>query len=203
MDNYHYIIAGLPEIYPGWKPGEATVESYIGEIYDNCSSKDRKIIDFFEKGFVAEELTGEFYRKALSHPDRFVREYFRFDLDMRNAKVRYLNIALGRDLHKDEVDSGDEDAPEFEEASRLDSVLQGKDILTRERGMDDILWDKIDSLTVFNYFDIDAILGFIAKLHIIGRWQKLDEKTGREMFRRLVDEVTATFKGVEYDGNIR
>ena len=34
---------------------------------------------------------------------------------------------------------------------------------------------------------------------IIQRWLKLDEQTGREMFRRLVEEVRGTFKGVEYN----
>ena len=62
------------------------------------------------------------------------------------------------------------------------------------------MWEKIGNLTTFNYFDIDAILGFITKLNIVARWYKLDEQTGREMFKKLVDEVRGTFKGVEYNG---
>jgi hypothetical protein len=89
---------------------------------------------------------------------------------------------------------------EFEEAADLDTVLNLGDILSRERGIDDLVWEKIDNLTTFNYFDIDAILGFIAKLNIVARWFKLDEQTGREMFKKLVDEVRGTFKGVEYNG---
>ena len=89
---------------------------------------------------------------------------------------------------------------EFEEAADIETVLAAGDILSRERGIDDLMWDKIDKLTVFNYFDIDAILGFITKLNIVARWYRLDEQTGREMFKRLVDEVRGTFKGVEYKG---
>ena len=89
---------------------------------------------------------------------------------------------------------------EFEEAGSLDAVLNAGDILSRERGIDDLMWEKISDLTTFNYFDIDAILGFITKLNIVARWYKLDEQTGREMFKRLVDEVRGTFKGVEYNG---
>ena len=47
------------------------------------------------------------------------------------------------------------------------------------------MWDKILQINIFNYFDLDAILGFIARLRIIGRWFSLDETTGREMFIRL------------------
>jgi hypothetical protein len=62
------------------------------------------------------------------------------------------------------------------------------------------MWEKISSLTLFNYFDITVILAFITKLNIVARWFKLDEQTGREMFKKLVDEVRGTFKGVEYNG---
>ena len=62
------------------------------------------------------------------------------------------------------------------------------------------MWEKISSLTLFNYFDINVILAFITKLNIVARWFRLDEQTGREMFKKLVDEVRGTFKGVEYNG---
>ena len=42
-------------------------------------------------------------------------------------------------------------------------------------------------------FDIEAILGFIAKLKIIDRWDKLDPETGRELFRKLVEEIRSTY----------
>ena len=208
MNNYEYIIASLPDITTGWKFGEKVPHDYIEEITSACTEKDRKLIEFLMSGHLDENLNTEFYLKALTHKDRFIREYFRFDLNVRNAKVKYLNKALGRPADKD-VLSFPEGTPEqvlefiseeFEEAAALDNVLGAGDILSRERGLDDLMWAKIDNLTLFNYFDIDVILGFIAKLNIVARWFKLDEQTGREMFKRLVDEVRGTFKGVEYKG---
>ena len=208
MNNYEYIIASLPDITTGWKFGEKGPHDYIEEVISSCTEKDRKLIEFLMSGYLDENLNPEFYLKALTHKDKFIREYFRFDLNVRNAKVKYLNKALGRPADKD-VLSFPEDTPEqvmefiseeFEEAAALDNVLGAGDILSRERGLDDLMWAKIDNLTLFNYFDIDVILGFIAKLNIVARWFKLDEQTGREMFKRLVDEVRGTFKGVEYKG---
>lgn len=208
MNNYEYIIASLPDITTGWKFGEKGPHDYIEEITSACTEKDRKLIEFLMSGYLDENLNTEFYLKALTHKDRFIREYFRFDLNVRNAKVKYLNKALGRPADKD-VLSFPEGTPEqvlefiseeFEEATALDNVLGAGDILSRERGLDDLMWAKIDNLTLFNYFDIDVILGFIAKLNIVARWFKLDEQTGREMFKRLVDEVRGTFKGVDYKG---
>jgi hypothetical protein len=208
MSNYEYIVASLPDITTGWKFGEKGPEDYIEEIVSLCSDKDRELIGFFLDGYRDESLCTDFYARALTHDNVFIREFFRYDLNVRNTKVNYLNKALDRPAGKDiltfpeETDQKILDAvgEEFEESADLESVLNLRDILSRERGIDDLVWEKVDSLTTFNYFDIDAILGFIAKLNIVARWFKLDEQTGREMFKKLVDEVRGTFKGVEYNG---
>ena len=205
MNNYVYIIASLPDITTGWKFGEKTPEDYIEEITSLCSEKDKAAIAFLLDGFDDTKLAPEFYIAAITHKDRFIREYFLFDLNVRNAKVKYLNRALGIPADKDVLIFG-EDTPEavleaaaaeFEEAAALEAVFNIGDILARERGIDDLMWDKINGLTTFNYFDIEVILGFIAKLNIVARWYRLDEQTGREMFKKLVDEVRGTFKGIE------
>ena len=208
MNNYEYIVASLPDITTGWKFGEKSPEDYIEEIVSLCSDKDRATIAFLMDGYCDEKLNAEFYCQALQHKNAFIREFFLFDLNVRNAKVKYLNKALGREADRDVLTFGEDAAPkvleatekEFEEAAALEAVFAQADILSRERGIDDLMWEKIDNLTTFNYFDIDAILGFIAKMNIVARWYKLDEQTGREMFKRLVDEVRGTFTGVEYNG---
>ena len=115
---------------------------------------------------------------------------------MRNQKVRYLNHALGREPEKDILslrdpeaeDTGLEpEAPEFKEETRLQNILEGKDILARERGIDDLYWEKIDEITLFDYLNFDKILGIMVKMMIIRRWLILDEETGRQMFKRLVE----------------
>ena len=208
MNNYEYIVASLPDITTGWKFGEKTPEDYIEEIVSLCSNKDRETITFLMDGYCDEKLNAEFYCEALQHKNAFIREFFLFDLNVRNAKVKYLNKALGREADRDVLTFGEDAAPkvleatekEFEEAAALEAVFAQADILSRERGIDDLMWDKISNLTTFNYFDINAILGFITKLNIVARWFRLDEQTGREMFKQRVDEVRGTFKGVEYNG---
>ena len=148
------------------------------------------------------------YKEALSHRLGFIREFFTFDLNVRNQKVRYLNQALGRAPEKDILSLRDPEAeetglepeePEFKESAKLQAILEGHDILARERGIDDLYWDKIDEITLFDYLNFDKILGMIVKMMIIRRWLILDEEAGRQMFKKLVDEVRGTFKGVEYN----
>ena len=197
MNNYEYIISSLPAISLDWKFGEGTsFDTYVGWIKSQLSGSDIKVVDRLLDGFKDENLTKEFYEAALKDSDRFLKEYFTFDLNVRNGKARFLNKAFERPLDQDTIKL---ETGEFAEGQRLEEALNAPDLLSRERGLDSLMWDKINEITTFNYFDLDAILGFIARLRIIGRWFALDEKTGREMFHRLVDEVRGTFKGVNFN----
>jgi hypothetical protein len=198
MKNYEYIIASLPALSQDWKfPQDRNFQSYIEEIKSLADASDKKAIDALLGGYVDENLNEEFYKKMLGSKDKFLKEYFAFDLQVRNGKARFLNKAFGRKEDQDTIklDTG----IEFTEAPKLEAALAQTDLLGREKALDDLMWNKISEITTFDYFDIDAVLAFIAKLHIIDRWLSLDEKTGREMFQKLVSEVRGTFKGVDYD----
>ena len=208
MNNYVYIIAGLPDFTPDWRQGQESLDGYLNNVRELLSEKDNKVLDLIVKGFDKEQIGLEFYKEALSHRLGFIREFFTFDLNVRNQKVRYLNQALGRAPEKDILSLRDPDAeetglepeePEFKESAKLQTILEGNDILARERGIDDLYWDKIDEITLFDYLNFDKILGMVVKMMIIRRWLILDEEAGREMFKKLVDEVRGTFKGVEYN----
>ena len=210
MNNYVYIIAGLPDFTPDWRQGEKSLDEYFEQVRELLSAKDNEVVDFIMRGFDKDQIGLDFYKEALAYRLGFIRKFFQFDLNVRNQKVRYLNQALGRAPEKDVLcmrdpeleDTGMEpEEPEFKEAAALQSILEGNDILSRERGIDDLYWDKIDELTLFDYLNFDKILGVVAKMMIIRRWLILDEETGRAMFKKLVDEVRGTFKGVEYNEN--
>ena len=211
MSNYEYIISSLPYLTMDFKyPGQAGFNSVISDIKRDLDDRDQGLVEFLLKGFSDKELCNDFYAAALKHRNRFLREYFRFDLNLRNAKVRYLNAQLGREPDQDVMTGEDPEAEdvdidgfrfsggEFEEAAKVENILAGTDLVAREKGLDDILWDKIDNLAIFHYFDIEAVLAYIAKLHIVTRWLNLDEEVGRDVFRRLLKDVRGTYKGVKY-----
>ena len=211
MSNFEYIISSLPYLTMDFKyAGQAGFNSVISDIKRDLDEKDQGLVEFLLKGFSDKDLDADFYAAALKHRNRFLREYFRFDLNLRNAKVRYLNAQLGREPDMDVMTGEDPEAEdvdidgfrftggEFEEALKVDNILADKDLVSREKGLDDLLWDKIDSLSTFHYFDIEAVLAYIAKLHIVTRWLNLDEEVGRDVFRRLLKDVRGTYKGVKY-----
>lgn len=217
MANYEYIISSLPVLSRDWKTAQGLdIEGTLAFIRSQCGRDDALLLDQVLEGFDESSLGERFYRMALGERPRpedifapgtrerkppvnaFVKGYFTFDLRVRNEKVRFLNKALARPVEKDiflEVEG------EFPERDKVQEVLSSSDILAREKGLDDLMWEKAVSLVTFHGFDIDAVLSFVVRLMIIDRWLRLDENTGREMFRRLVGEVRGTFKGVEFNDN--
>lgn len=204
MNNYEYVVASLPVLSPDGKlPDGLTPERILSDIREQLSEGDRACLDFL----LREDLTPGHYAAALRHRDPFIRAYSRFDLHLRNAKVRYLNRQLGRPAEQDVMTGVGEDgevlfeAGAFDRAAEAEAALAERDILARERALDALTWSEVDALTTFDYFDLDAVLGFAVKLRVVSRWCRLDPDTGRELFRRLVDEVRGTFQGVKYNAD--
>lgn len=194
MNNYEYIIACLPVISSTEGAGVSIdASALLDDIRSQCSGQDVKVIDFLCRGFDGSTLDEGFYQEALKHKNRFIREYFAYDLDIRNTKVEFLNTSLGRAAGLDIVLPERLEEQVFDGREEVDAVLCQDDILTRERGLDDLMWNKIDEITSLDILDLDLILGFIAKLQITDRWLKLDEATGREMFRKIVTGIRKTY----------
>ena len=206
MSNFEYIIASLPVLLPDYKYAEGKgFGDLIEEIRENLDEADSATLGLLLDGFDESKLGEDFFAAALKHRNRFIRSYFRFDLSLRNAKVRYLNARLGRPAEQDVLTGENPDAEdadiegfrfrveELDEAGAISDILAEENLLSREKALDDLVWKKVEELTVFDYFDLEAVLAFVAKLHIADRWLILDPEEGRERFRRLVKEVKGTF----------
>ncbi len=194
MNNYEYIVASLPVIEPGSRLGSSSAANAItNDIREQLSNKDNALVTMLLDGFDPEKLNAGFYRACLGSGSRFLREYFLFDLFLRNTKVEYLNASLGRPEGKDVLLLEELEDYEFEQKEEIVEILSGTDIIGREKGLDMAIWEHVEEVTTMDVFDMDAILGFIARLKIIDRWDKLDPETGAELFRRLIKEIRATY----------
>ena len=89
MDNYEYLIAGLPALSSDVSGQDCPSASVlIKEIRELSSDKDNILFDTLLKGYEEENFTPEFYGAMLSHPNRFLREFFRFDLNGNDRVFR-------------------------------------------------------------------------------------------------------------------
>ena len=193
MNNYVYIIAGLPELTLAFENSGFSYDTLKNHIYPLLSEKDKNTVDFFEDGFDDSKLDSDFYKKALNHSNDFISKYFRFDLHSRNMKVNYLGKRLIQSVDKYIVEVDDSD---FEDEKRVQAVFEIQDLMQREQQMDKLRWEKTSEIVRMEYFSLNVILVFLFKAKMIQRWAKLDKEKGNEMFTSLVAEVRGTFQGV-------
>ena len=197
MNNYEYIIATLPVPEPG--AGAVDTGALLDFIRSQSSEKDVQLIDCLQDAFDPAKLDYDFYCRAFGYGNGFLRDFLGFDLRLRDTKAEYLNKRLERPESQDIVPlpgTADEYeapvCPDYDEKAAVLAVLEQDDILSRERGLDKLLWDKAEELVSMHLFDMDVILSIVARLLITDRWNKLDPDTGRELFRTLVQEIRNT-----------
>jgi hypothetical protein len=78
---------------------------------------------------------------------------------------------------------------------RVVTILEEKNLLQREKNIDQLKWRFLDELTTFEYFTIEVILSYIIKMTILARWIPLDAGTGKAMFEKLNQDMK---RGAEF-----
>lgn len=153
------------------------------------------------------QMTLLFYNYVLDMGNDFLREWFSFDKTLKNILAAYNcrkydlpveNELIGED---DIVDSFKKSrardfgiSSEVPYVEKVINIIENKDLLDREKGLDLLRWNFVDEQTVFNYFTVEVILGYVIKLMIIDRWLKLDAATGREFFEKLLEDLITSFE---------
>jgi len=189
MDNYVYIVAGLPELTSGFETTGFDYAALKESVMELLSEKDQQLVELMEEGFDEQTLGADFYAKTAESKNRFIREYFDFDGRLRNMKVQYLAKRLGKDGNAFLVDMPEAD---FEEGKQIEEILADADFVKREQKMDELKWEKASDIARMDYFNMNAILAFLVKAKTVQRWAELDTAKGEEMFRKLVKEIRGT-----------
>ena len=189
MDNYVYIVAGLPELTSDFENTGFDYAAVKESIMELLSEKDQRLVELMEEGFNEDSLGAEFYAKAAKSKSRFIREYFDFDARLRNLKVSYLAKRLGKKGEDYMVELPEAD---FEEGKQIQEILADADFVDREQRMDELKWEKASDIARMDYFNMNAILAFLVKAKTVQRWAELDAAKGQEMFKKLVQEIRGT-----------
>jgi hypothetical protein len=201
-NNYHYIIAGLPELFLNAENKGFQYEQFRAPIVEQLSQRDLKLVDLLEEGLNADNLSEEFYAKVFSSKrgeNRFLRFLFAMDLAIRERIVEFVSP---QNAEQYLVKHSQVEEPSEEFKAQLNSTLAMTNIIERELSLDRLKWEEINNYLTFEYFTINNILAILAKAKIIDRWSNLDRAAGMELFRKFVDEVRGTFKGINNKENI-
>ena len=85
MNNYEYIIAGLPVLQADQKDS-IDAQGLLEEIRSRLSKKDNALMEFLLDGWDSEKLCEDFYLKAAASNNDFVRDYFSMTSDFATLK---------------------------------------------------------------------------------------------------------------------
>ncbi|MBR5912315.1 MAG: DUF2764 family protein [Bacteroidales bacterium] len=189
MDNYVYIVAGLPELTSGFENTGFDYAAVKESVVELLSESDQKLVELMEQGFDENTLGADFYAKAAASKNRFIREYFDFDGRLRNLKVNYLAKRLGKESDPYLVNL---DEADFDEEQQIQDILADANFVQREQKLDELKWEKASDIARMDYFNMNAILAFLVKAKTVQRWAELDPDKGTEMFKKLVKEIRGT-----------
>lgn len=210
--QYYGLVASLREwTIDGADKGFDAVAIY-DEIRTHLSRRDRRaawllwrLADIYGLGRPRIEWL---YARSASSSSKFLREWSRFDRNLRNVIAAHTARVKGRDVEESLV-GADEITLSLSRSSAADFNLKGEleyidallgaldgnvNIIEKERAIDLIRWRKAEELSEFDSFGVTTILAYLVKVGIIHRWEALDPATGREMYERLLDAMRTQVK---------
>ena len=153
------------------------------------------------------ELTWLFYDFLLKSNNQFVRDWFTFEMNLRNLTTALNCRKYDRDIQKEIIGSNDfamalrtsklKDfglSGDFPVVERVMSFFDNAGLVEKEKQLDLLRWDYLEEKITFEYFSIDRILSYLIKLLLVDRWSKLDTESGKEVFNSLITRLKESFE---------
>ena len=198
------------------------IADLVQEIKETKHSLNKNIPSYF-KEFVSDFIVGNealhkmfwedqlatLYYDYIGHSkNKFVRDWAELNLNINNVmtaltcrrnKIDYDSYIVGNNEVAKKLrisnarDFGLTDIFEhFEQIRRID---ESANLMEKEHRIDRLCWTWIDETTFFNYFTIEPIIGYLFKLQIMERWTSLNEASGKQIFKDIVNNL----KNIKYD----
>ena len=152
-------------------------------------------------------LTEMFYDYVLRTKNKFLKQWFVFNQNLNNILIGLNCRQYKLDTEKQLIGENDISRSiaksnakdfglnvDFPEVTEILMQAEKENLMAREKGLDQIKWDKVEEITLFDYFTIEVVLAYTIKLDIAYRWLELDEENGREMFRKIIDHLKSGFE---------
>lgn len=171
----------------------------------NKETFDRSILN------CEKQLQSLYYEYVLQTKNDFLTQWFRFEYHLKNIRTainshkfdynieeQLIPINNQNDVYKillkrsPNAELFTDEVPFVEEIIKI--TKSETNITEKEKNLDNIKWEFIDENTTSYYFGIEKILGFIIKLNIVERWKYLDNKTGKSLFEKLINQIKTNHK---------
>jgi len=150
-------------------------------------------------------LLANFFKHAQHNKDPFLRDYFKFERELRLVTTGFRAKKLGRDLNLElQYEDPEEDiilelisrnnAKVFEPPEKYEEIKSifekfGDDPLMLQKALDEYRFNFIDQLVDMpDFFSIERILAYMVQLIIVEKWFELDKVEGMKIVDIIVNK---------------
>ena len=202
--TYEYLLAGLPELKAG-SDVPISLEKLNELLDEHLTSSDKELLDLLRVPLDEETL-----KAGLNEKNPFVKAWFRFNQDMNNVLVAQICRKHGFDpkqqivgegevaeqlrTHTSQKDFGLNEV--MDDPQELLALAQIEDLMVREKTMDAIRFEWLQSRTEFDFFSAEMVFAYYLEAVMLHRWSLLTVEEGERVFRELVKDMK---KGIKLD----
>ena len=202
--TYEYILAGLPELKAG-SDAPISLEKLDEFLDEQLATSDKKLLDLLRVPIDEQTL-----EQGLQAKNRFVRDWFVFNRDMNNVLVAQICRKHGFDVKQQIVGEGEVAEQLRTHATQKDfglnevagdfsaylALAQIDDLMQREKAMDAIRFEWLQTRTEFDFFSAEMVFAYYLEALMLHRWSLLTIEEGERVFRELVKDMK---KGIKLD----
>lgn len=179
--------------------GEGSLPKYVFDFLRENETKEDRLKHF-------PMLFSRYFDDLVAHSNGFLKDYGKFEHDLRLALVAYRTRLLKRDLAKElQYEDPEEDiivqlmaqkgSKTFVPPTGFEGLLplleenQGHPY-TQQQALLEYRYNRLQQDVGFDGFSIDYILLYLLNYISADRWMRMDKKKGMEIVDTLVKEVT-------------
>ncbi|MBQ0007980.1 MAG: DUF2764 family protein [bacterium] len=230
--NYYYFIAGMPDISQSNPKSIPDLKILREELQEELSSGDFKLFSLIADGienadvkqYVSRwerdpeteetiELSEEqratlYYEYGMKSRNKFVREWFEFNLNVNNILTAIICRNNGWDIRKAVVGNNsvaesireNSTVRDFNLKAILDyyptlqQIIDTENLMEREQKIDALKWQWLENNSFFNFFGIEKIISFYIRCSLLERWNILTIEEGERIFREIIDNLKKDVK---------
>jgi hypothetical protein len=153
------------------------------------------------------KLTERYFKEAMKTGNKFLNQWMEFELNLKNLLLLMSNrkqplpfSEIIMDVNETAALMKENPAADFTTQPSIDfmnqvvKIIETENLIEREKKIDALRWKKLEEMTFFNYFTVEAILSFIIKLMIIERWVILKQETGKDFLPSILHSFIEKIK---------
>ena len=215
--NYYYYIAGMPDLAQNNPKSIPDLGQLRNELREQLTPSDFRLFSLvadglddeaFEPELTAEQRAALYYDFGMRSKNKFVRQWFEFNLNLNNILTAIICRENGWDIKNAVVGNGfvaetiraNTTVRDFNLKAELDyfpaimQIVETENLMEREQKIDALRWQWLEENTFFKYFSVERIIAFYLRCTMLNRWNILTVEEGERVFREIIEKLKTDVK---------